>query len=115
MNRIGDQTSDGRYQWDGQRWVPTPLGIRTGIAPSAPLTEPDAPPQHSPDGRFWWDGNQWIPVPPQVSSPGYPSPYGYQLPPSPAQHFSSGFMGCLGVGAAIIVVIIVLAIIGSSH
>ena len=42
---------DGKFYWDGQRWVPME---------SQP---PDwSAPRWSPDGRYWWDGANWVPV-----------------------------------------------------
>jgi hypothetical protein len=85
MKRIGDQTSDGRYQWDGQQWVPTALGLRTANVPQSPNISPDGQqywdgvgwrPRRSPDGRHYWDGSGWRPMPSQpytaATSQGWP-------------------------------------------
>jgi hypothetical protein len=52
---------DGRYFWDGSRWVPTQL---------------------SPDGNYYWDGRGWAWTQRQAAS--QPSPTAQQLAPQAA-------------------------------
>ena len=37
-------SADGRWWWDGQRWIPRPQTLR------------------SEDGLWWWNGERWLPV-----------------------------------------------------
>ena len=62
---------DGRWRWDGTRWVPVKLSKRPDrLGPGAP--------QLSPDGQWWWTGYQWVPA--KAAS----------IPPSPPQGASTG-------------------------
>lgn len=66
------------------------------------MTEPTV----SKDGKFWWNGNKWIPFF-TYEGPQPPPPTSVQNVNS-GNPFASGMMGCLGVGAAIILVCILL-------
>ena len=43
-------SADGRWWWDGARWVDTELVVPLGM-------------ERSPDGRAWFDGQRWRSVP----------------------------------------------------
>jgi hypothetical protein len=43
-------SADGRWWWDGAKWVDTELVVPLGM-------------ERSPDGRAWFDGVRWRPVP----------------------------------------------------
>lgn len=58
-------------------------------------------PTWSPDGKWWWNGQQWMPAPPSGST----SPL-QVTQVSGGNPFFSGFMGCLGVGAALVILLI---------
>lgn len=56
---VGQQSEDGRYQWDGTQWKATGGGSGSGV---------------SEDGQWQWDGSQWQPAgtsdPPLLSEDG---------------------------------------------
>jgi hypothetical protein len=56
----GQLSPDRKYYWDGERWVPEALAVEEGIVTRVPV--PTTPPQVSPDGRFYWDSHRWVPV-----------------------------------------------------
>lgn len=64
------QSSDGRWRWDGQQWVP----IEPTSSKQAGLRGPGAP-QLSTDGRWWWNGYEWVPAEP-ISSTSEVKPRG---------------------------------------
>ena len=68
-------------------------------------------PHYSPDGRIGWNGQQWVPAPNAVM----PSATPQWVQPRQRSAFASGFLGCLGVGAAIVVVVVIIAVIGGSR
>lgn len=43
-------SADGRWWWDGDRWLDTEQVVPLGM-------------ERSPDGRAWFDGQRWRPVP----------------------------------------------------
>lgn len=49
-------TSDGRFWWDGMRWI------------DADVTHPPGVP-FTPDGLLWWDGVRWRPRGPSLGPP----------------------------------------------
>lgn len=67
---------DGRWRWDGARWV----------AVEAPVPAAAAPATLSPDGRWRWDGARWVPTGQPVA----------QTLPQPAQ---AGALTCRVCGA----------------
>lgn len=52
LTELAQYSPDGRYRWDGQRWIPAEL---------------------SPDRRHQWNGQQWIPTFAPPHSPATPS------------------------------------------
>jgi hypothetical protein len=47
-SRTRQVSPDGKWVWDGKRWLP--------------FKGPAGPPRISPDGKWVWDGKQWLPV-----------------------------------------------------
>jgi hypothetical protein len=44
---------DGKFYWDGARWVPLQSAADTNLIPRGGRW-------FTPDGRLWWDGNRWL-------------------------------------------------------
>jgi hypothetical protein len=55
-------SSDGRWRWDGEQWVP----VKPPSSKQPELGGPGAP-QLSTDGRWWWNGYEWAPAEPASS------------------------------------------------
>ena len=59
---------DGRYSWNGKRWVDSPKGTIQKFVWSGEKWEKISPedggPIFSPDGKEMWTGSGWIPSPP---------------------------------------------------
>ena len=63
---------DGKFYWDGARWVPVEHGSAEAPSPSTETATPSATTNViarggrwlSPDQKFWWDGGQWLPYRP---------------------------------------------------
>ncbi len=72
---------DGKFYWDGQRWVP----MQAALAP-----EPPQPRQLSPDGKYYWDGERWVPV-------ALMDEEGIARPPKKGHALRNVSLGCLGL------------------
>jgi hypothetical protein len=81
---------DGKFYWDGQRWVPTQ---QTGGASMSGVPNVSSNVgQLSPDGKFYWDGQQWMPVT-------------VMTPKSPGRRRPRESSVWVGVGALLIMII----------
>lgn len=53
---------DGRWRWDGTQWVAAQVpAAATAPAPAPAPAPPRAPATLSPDGQWRWNGAQWVP------------------------------------------------------
>jgi hypothetical protein len=50
---------DGKFYWDGTRWVPMPTAA---VQEPQPVAESAPSRQLSPDGKYYWDGTRWVPM-----------------------------------------------------
>jgi hypothetical protein len=81
-------SSDGRWRWDGQQWVPA--GPKSSKRPGS--ADPGAP-QLSSDGRWWWTGYQWAPA--EQASSKQPQPPGPGALPKSAVGFGAFALAAL--------------------
>ncbi len=92
---------DGKFYWDGTRWVP----MQTPAAPGPqPVAESARSLQLSLDGKSYWDGERWVPTTAPTTS-GVPA----QIPPSYAapkkgHALRNVSLGCLGLIALLIII-----------
>lgn len=100
---------DGRFYWDGEKWVPMP---------AASVPQPQPVPQQlrqlSPDGMYYWDGHRWVrtagPTQPPTTHPSDLLAGAPNSEPAGAIHGSlrSGLAtsgGIIGIGAALAVLV----------
>lgn len=73
--------------------------------PLVPIASAPTQPSWSADGNSYWNGHQWVPRNAQPTSAGGSPLQVTQV--SGSNPFMSGMLGCLGVGAAIVLLIIV--------
>lgn len=92
---------DGKFYWDGTRWVPMP-------AAAAP--EPPQPRQLSPDEKYYWDGERWVPVAlmdEEWIAPVVPVP----TTPKKGHALRNVSLGCIGL--IVLLIIISIAALGA--
>ena len=87
----GQLSPDGRWRWDGTRWVPAEQG-----APAQAAARPV-----SPDGHWEWDGGRWVPrTRAAAEAYGLPFPGDQAGAAAPAPQPAGAAAGGFGAAAA---------------